>query len=138
MIKLVTFTQAQRLKELGFDYDVIQAYSPSQVKEDGKWVYHYHTGYWELPRNANADHPLSGNYSAPSISEALDWIRDKFQSKGIYLSVRFGTDSKPFYYGEMDDLLRLKGIATCNFDTHQQAESALLDAVLDYLERREK
>ena len=71
-----------------------------------------------------------------TVSEALDWIREK---KNIPSSVHleFEENNKEwFYYGEYGIKGDNRVYDTESFDTHPLAESALLDAVLTYLEKK--
>ena len=127
---IVTYNQAEKLKKLGFDGKVYYAYS-----------YHEGTGNTQLISdfgffnyNKNQDNKFNTYYSAPSVSEALQWIREKYEVYcGIY----------PFMW-------RYKGLAIIQdkynpctvevepLETHPLAETALLDAVLTYLEGKKK
>lgn len=105
MSKLVTFEQAKKLKELGYDKDVVRYY-----KDDGKC-------------------------SAPSTSEALEWFREV---KGIHCSVMLGSyfDGSVRYTGQyLIDVYTdyIEKQTQLYYDTCSEAESALLDALIEYV-----
>lgn len=124
MSELVTYEQAEKLKKFGFNY---------------KTEYYYkHTGfiYTDIFSDYNTPKYDNKRCSVPTVSDALDFIREKYQDKGIYISVKFGNGcGKPMYYGEMQDYSSLKSIATSNYNIYPEAENALLNAVLEYLEK---
>ena len=133
MSKLVTFEQAKKLKELGYDKDVVRYY-----KDDG-FVWRHTSSDNEcrfsvddLGCNSNGD---DGKYSAPSTSEALEWFRE---AKGVPCSVML--------FSFFDDSIRYTGRYRIDvyggwvereteyyYDTHSEAESALLDALIEYI-----
>lgn len=124
--KLTTFEQAQKLCAIGFNRLVDKSYNVST----GEIISHVHV-------NANA---LDGAfYSAHTVSDALDWVRE---DKGIvcYVDVIYHPlRKKAMYIGK---ILSESGLIiqkkTEEFDTHPLASSALLDAVLYYLEQKEQ
>ncbi|WP_306540852.1 hypothetical protein [Dysgonomonas sp.] len=134
MSKNVTLDQAQKLCAICFNRLVDKSYNVST----GEIISHVHV-------NANA---LDGAfYSCPTVSEALDYLREE---KGIACGVH------PFaIYEDMPDgdqhfvkwgyrYVAFKGLSEWQdmnkdvFDTHPLASSALLDAVLTYLEQKEQ
>lgn len=71
-----------------------------------------------------------------TLSEALYWIREK---KGIACGTGLNVNSDNRFLGDyiyeyVIDNNRVDGCS--GFDTHSLAESALLDAVLTYLEKK--
>ena len=124
MSKDVSLEQAQKLCAIGFNRLVDKSYNVST----GEIISHVHV-------NANA---LDGAcYSAHTVSDALDWVRE---DKGIvcYVDVIYHPlRKKAMYIGK---ILSESGLIiqkkTEEFDTHPLASSALLTAVLDYLEKK--
>lgn len=132
MSKIVTFEQAKRITGIGF------------VLKWTTFLYEIATGDIH-----NAYDPLIQCQSsslfikAPSVSEALDWVREY---KGIHCSVSFvfkynditdNVDAQ--YFGQvLQTFPQFIDQVTEEFDTHHLASSALLDAVLTYLEQKEK
>lgn len=119
MSNLVTFEQAMLLKKHGF-------------RE--KTFYHF-TG--ENPivnielKDWNEDE-YSSWVSRPTISDALDWIREE---KGIKCGVYPSDLGYKFRYIPFDTS-RIKSISSQSFKSHPIASSALLDSILTYLEKK--
>lgn len=131
MSKNVTLDQAQKLCAIGFNRLVGKSYNVST----GEITSHVHV-------NANT---LDGAYySCPTVSDALDYLREE---KGIVCSVWFDRkliktkDQKKehcyYYFGVFFIENGINRFTERN-DTHPLASSALLDAVLDYLEQKEQ
>jgi hypothetical protein len=121
-LQLVTFEQAKRLKEIGFEWPVNHYYSvPNGIL--------YQT---ELFAQCNA---ASWWLSAPTIQLALKFFREV---KGIFASVSFGyltTDGDVFLSSSIHDL---NGQVDFNKrqdyikpDEYDEAESALLSHLLE-------
>lgn len=118
MSKIVTFEQANRLEKLGYDTTKLTI-----TTVNGLFT---HT-----------ERPIP-------VHEALDWIREE---KGIDCCAFFNNElfgnldnAKAIYYfkygcnGRM--IYNSWNVDYKSFDTHFLAESALLDAVLTYLEKK--
>lgn len=118
----VTFEQAKKLKELGF-YPKTRDF--------------YHAGgILSCETTLEAWNEFLSAWAAPSVCEALQWIRD---SKNIPCSVHleFEVNNKEwFYYGEWGFKGGNKVFQTGSFSTYPEAESALLDELLTYLENK--
>lgn len=133
MSKDVSLEQAQKLCAIGFNRLVDKSYNVST----GEIISHVHV-------NANA---LDGTYySAPTVSEALDWVREKKGIEcGVYpimIPIRDGLRRMAYAHSAFDlnnNCKRLQlDVSLVKIDTHPLASSALLDAVLDYLEQKEQ
>ena len=141
MSKIVTFEQAEKLKELGFEEETSKEYRTPVVRifEGGKAKFvEREPDVYDTGKHASFYGDVSyDNYiPAPFIHEALDFIREE---KGIPCSVHleFEENNKGwFYYGEYGIKGDNRVYDTETFDTHHLAESALLDAVLTYLEKK--
>lgn len=110
-LQLCSYNHAKRLQAAGFDWPTEAFFYPGGNADI--WVF--------------TDHNKNGKYSAPSIALALKWCRDV---KGVICGVAATTDGSKYVgaYGN-------KGMRDrCVFSTYDEAESALLDAILDYLE----
>jgi hypothetical protein len=132
-LPLVTYEQAKRLHDLGFD---------------GKTNYYFRP-YNSIPRYSTSCYNFNecnddinvGSYqcSAPTVALALKWIRDE---KDIKNEVRFyyrNADYQDYYYqGYLDNHNHKCLDCTLHFDTYEAAESALLDKLLTILEEEEK
>lgn len=136
MSNLVTYTQAQRLKKLGFDEETHQEYRTPVVRvfEGGKAKYvEREPDVYDTGKHVSfyGDVSYDNCTPAPTVSEALDFIREK----GIACAVGL-------YYSNYKKAITYVGsiiekdtaLSTNYFDTHPLAESALLNVVLDYLE----
>jgi len=112
-LQLVSFEQAQRLKKAGFDWPVHARYD----EEGALW------------RSGICDHNTKGIFpSAPTVALAFKWARD---AEGIINFVDCNIDhywrGYLFYDGELGQ--------TALYKTYEAAERALMDAVLDELEK---
>lgn len=132
MSKIVTFEQAERLENIGFDR-IISHY------------YELENGKWGITNTLDKDfkdffirYPDERSIIrlAPTVSEALDFIREK--GTVCYVDVVYNVINKKAMY--LGKILSESGLIiqkkTSDFDTHSLAESALLDAVLTYLENK--
>lgn len=131
MSKLVTFEQAKRLKELGFHNDVLHFY-----KDDGGlYELEYFDREWSFGISSILDdrNYYKGEYNAPSISEALDWFREE---KRVRCAVSMHTHSGNcdfVYYISYYSCSIQNTIVKDRFKTYSEAESALLDALIEYV-----
>jgi len=118
-LQLVNDEQAKKLKELGFDWEV-------------------ETVYWDTPKVLTAAEPANYNdkpelnvFSAPTVALALKWFRDV---KGVFTSIYNNNmvycDLEFDYVGVI--LFDEKRIFTKHYDTYEEAESALLDALIEH------
>ena len=125
MSKLVTFEQAKRLKELGCKLLTHAYYSFDEKLR-------FHTGIYDWNTYATEN-----TYAVPTISEALEWFREV---KGIHCSVILSDyfDGSVRYTGRY--LLDVYGgwverETEYYYDNHSEAESALLDALIEYVSK---
>ena len=118
MSNITTLEQAKRLKKLGFREKVRAYYADVSLD-------------YNNPINWNTDD--DDYYSAPTIPEALDWIRER---KRIICAVDVDYFDGWYYTGKYLDKSKIDFQYTNSFDDHFNAESALLDAVLTYLENK--
>ena len=122
-LQLVSLEQAKKLKELGFDWQVDYYYSiyeDRNILEKG------------LEKNYNEGRRFA--ISAPSVALALKWFRDV--KKSIATIVR----GDNCYFGEVfeDDKTLMTAGRSNKLQTYEEAESALLDALLEYYGERFK
>jgi hypothetical protein len=131
-LQLVTFVQAKRLKELGFDWETNTLYElddfgdtvllDETTAEDFNGIETYLLGEDRYESNEYL-------FSAPTVALALKWIRDE---KKIPCGVTAGTLGKHFasyHYNKM-----LAKIITIG--GYEAAERALLDELLTILEKK--
>jgi len=130
-LQLCSFEQAKALKQLGFDWETELCYNFSFNKESamlftvGMASYEIGSG---MVSKCNANKWGEFYSSAPTVALALKWMRDV---KGIRNGV---CDTPNIYYGDYCEPNRNSRPATLNFDTYEQAESALLDELIKLCE----
>lgn len=141
MSKIVTFEQAEKLKELGFEEETSKEYRTPIVRifEGGKAKFvEREPDVYDTGKHASFYGDVSyDNYiPAPFIHEALDWIREE---KGIACAVGLNVNSENRFLGNYiyEYIIENNRVEGCSgFDTHPLAESALLDSLLTYLENK--
>lgn len=144
MSKIVTFEQAKRLGKHGFNESVNSGYIG--YTKDGELVSRYQYSqdkeYQTIPCWIKA----------PTVCHALDWVREEFNLMcGVYPTMRPSTTiDNPKWASYKWSIMEYKRDAETGlnkveyiernewFDTHPLASSALLDAVLTYLEQKEQ
>ena len=120
-LQMVSFEQAKRLKEVGFDWDVEFGYNDFHTEIPTK------EEFQNLNEDIENDIPY---FSAPTVALALKWFRDV---KKILNSVEL-TNSED-YHGIYNDKYRNYKSTPKIFDTYEAAESALLDELLQLIEK---
>ena len=119
VLQLVTFEQAKRLNEAGFDWGVSFTYDNDGTLEGRN-----------TPFGAANFNNGDGDYSAPAVALALKWCRDV---KGIDAFVKTDPNGREPPVN-LSYLAILGGRLVSNYCRYyDEAESALLDAVLDFL-----
>lgn len=132
-LQLVSFLQADKLDELGFDYPTRERYD---YPDEGMHITESAT-----PRNHNDRfcwvNKKKNGCSAPTVALALKWMRDvKHIPCGVYPrsfwnNVLNIADLEPDeYHGCGKVLSKVIDIVR---DTHEAAESALLDELLELI-----
>ena len=123
MSKLITIAQKKGLRNIGFDFDS-RCYCGGAME----CVCEY----------------MKDEHKLITVSEALDWIREeKMIECGVYpimIPIRDGLRRMAYAHSAFDlnnNCKRLQlDVSLVKVDTHPLASSALLDAVLTYLEER--
>ncbi len=110
-LQLVTHEQARRLKKAGFNTPCSMYYA--STGRVGQYGYLYD------------DNQDDGGCSAPTVALAIKWLRDV---KGIDGNTLLNGKGRYFWYNPTRD------DCSCDFDTYEQAESALLDELLALIE----
>ena len=123
-LQLVTLEQAKKLKELGFDWECIYLYD-----ESGKRCS-------VITKENHNDLPIF--FSAPEIALALKWFRDE---RGMRYNIEFHNDlefrnEEHYEYNYWEDTYNNCKCKWCK--TYEAAESALLDALIEYAEGNSK
>jgi hypothetical protein len=119
-LQLVTFEQAKKLKELGFDWEVETAYNI-----EGNCYFNFHIDNLNNENNYYKS-IYTELYSAPSVALALKWLRDEKKVYGHIIA--FLPDLKIDiwrYYSYSSQ----RGSAG-NYATYEEAESDLLNRLL--------
>ena len=125
-LQLVSLAQAQKLKELGFDYSTIEIFNGSVAD-------------YSLTKKNHNDFEFPT--SRPTVSLALKWFRNV---RGIENAVEtrlnddWTTNYDSMWWHPKDkdgEYFRVCGI---EFPTYGEAESALLDALLEYCENNKQ
>jgi hypothetical protein len=117
-LQLVTREQAERLRELGFNYP----------------VYYWYNSDGSLSNSINPHNKNENGYSisAPTVPLALKWMRDE---KDVAMQILFENDGK-YYAAAIVDMA--DDIECSGRDTYDAAESVLLDKLIPLFENEEK
>jgi len=122
-LQLVTFEQAKRLRNSGFDWELCEAYNCNgRIFKTTEKINHN----W-----------FDGDYSdcsAPTVALALKWCRDEKNISGF---------CQEYYHGWCYEIYSIGNdrISICGndlrifFNTYELAESVLLDEILTILEK---
>jgi hypothetical protein len=122
-LQIVTYEQAKRLKQLGFDWKVNHFISHEDMNPDGE-----HSEIKLGDRLFDYNH-FSDTFSAPTVALALKWIRDE---KGIkYTLVGYMQFGEGCYIHSID-------WQNDRHKTYEAAEKTLLDALLTVLEKEKE
>ncbi|MDR3266238.1 MAG: hypothetical protein LBT24_01530 [Tannerella sp.] len=116
-LKIVSFEQAQKLKEMGFDW--MSRFAPS--------IYYNESG----KLSDSPFYPLEEYYPAPTIALAIKWFRDvkKYECEIYFIRNLSGRDYRQYnIFSHTDKVWLVKD--SKHFDTYEEAESALLDELL--------
>ena len=116
-LQIVTFEQAKKLKELGFDWRVIDFYHKDNPKL--AWVAG-EIDYWYWNQ-------FPYKISAPTTALALKWLRDE---KKIFMNIgqmKFNSKITFYHCDTFSSTIRE------DFKSYEEAESAGLDYALEYL-----
>lgn len=131
MSNIITFEQSKLLKELGYNEPTREYY------ESSGYLITQNESRFILKLKCNSELPTE--YSAPTVSSALDWIREKKHTP-CYVDAGYCHQYNTVgYWGViLSDFGYIKRVQTETSPTHSLAESALLTAVLEYLIEKEK
>ena len=145
-LQLVSLEQAKKLKELGFDWEVIFNYSKKFGSDEItlfsiEFSNDYNTDYGEY------------TYSAPSVTLALKWFRDeKGLNNYVILDGAIGCGGYEIIRYKIGNILEFKEFCFSDkhykriqnkkwedvFNSYEEAESALLDALIEYYENNKE
>jgi hypothetical protein len=124
-LQLVTFIQAKKLKELGFDWETDSLYfSDDKSLSDDYGLYNHNA-------TVNDGEWTCEVFSAPTISLALKWFRDEKNTMSHIVDLEILDSEFPARYN-----FQIKGYESYPgyYDTYEDAESALLDELLTICE----
>ncbi|MDR3132997.1 MAG: hypothetical protein LBU42_03115 [Prevotellaceae bacterium] len=131
-LQLVTFEQAVRLKKLGFDWETTESYDAFlQTLQPLN----------PFPRNFNDKvYTVNGHAlaSAPTVALALEWVRENWLlADWLDFSGEYDEDGEPRFYSNY--LFGKEPRKTSKKAMPRKSiESALLDELLNVLEKEEK
>ena len=142
-LQLVSFEQAQRLKAAGFSWDCETFYQDGSIDNCHNMInYNTNEGYDE---DRKEDYSYFGEddgvCSAPTTALALKWMRDVHY---LFGEVKIGNEPRGLFffevfskYGEFLCGSYLEGDDfSGHYDTYEEAESALLDELLNVLKTK--
>lgn len=117
----VTFGQAFRLKELGFDWECNHWYhylEPDKIIECQTYCNH---NSFERP------------YSAPTLYQTQKWLREK----GLIINIHY---DPVYYYGDIynEGKSDFEYFITENFETYESVLSVMIDKALEILKEENK
>jgi len=128
-LQLVTFNQAVKLKAIGFNW-------PTYFYYEGIEESFLESGNFPVAHNLDNNDGIRKKFirtSAPTVSHALKWMRDK---KGLHAfcdNKYHGWHYEIYSIG--NDAIRIDGNELqIFFETYEEAESALLDELLMLIE----
>ena len=121
-LQLVTLEQAERLKKLGFDWFSWRAHRVTPEDIERLRQAGFGDRYCQLPDVAPKE---IAEYL--TVALALKWLREEKHEVG-HLYWLFHKFFGVYYFNEIQQY-------TEKFDTYEQAESALLNALLDLIEK---
>ena len=122
-LQLVTFEQARRLRAIGFDWFCEYYYNEGDIKNLVKFYCRNHSNSFQN--------------STPTVALALKWFRDV---KGIIANIGYDVWLEPLEINFIGSCYLENGRRYINigkFDTYEDAESALLDKLLNILEKKQ-
>lgn len=126
----VSFEQAKALKELGFDWEVSHFYGLNEANEPKLCRLPDTLGGQD---NHNKYH---GNFSAPTLSQAQKWLREKEIEVGVFANFDGELPNGKWVWlmrkfnTHLYDTVFTEDI---NYDTYEQALSAGIDKALELL-----
>lgn len=120
MEEFVTYEQAEKLAELGFDYKCIACYDEEKFEYTGEYS-NYNSGYYR-----------SNLISAPTLAQVHKWLREV---KGVDITIdhdyhRLDTGDKVMYGLHIGNQATFKTVFYYNYDSYEQAlESGITEAL---------
>jgi hypothetical protein len=137
-LQLVTHEQAQRLKQLGFNWECETFYIDGNIDNSHNMInYNNNEGLFWNKDDYDEEATDDGYCSAPTVALALKWMRDE---KGIrcavnhetWYSTRTEAESNNYYPKRQGEKTGL------GYSIYEAAETALLDELLTILEEEKE
>jgi hypothetical protein len=129
-LQLVTFEQAKKLESLGFDWKTQWYYSifktEKEILKDAGFL-----GQWN-----NGQENLTA-ISAPTVALALKWVRDEKNFYGFCDKNLLGWCFE-IYKADNGGIVYVSHIFDKVGETYEDAESALLDKLLIFIQKEKK
>ena len=125
MTPLCNFAQSKALKSLGYNWDTKAGYAEN---EDGTYE-EWHDREWEL--NRLDVYPYMDDYKAPTIPDAIRFFRIEKGMHGHVFPVFSGTLKWGYGIVDIAEFIAKKQDEPPYFSTYDQAESALLDRLIE-------
>jgi hypothetical protein len=122
-LQLVSYEQARKLKEIGFNWATQHYYT-----KHGNWS--HDMGKW-IDYNKEKNY-----YSCPTVALALKWFREVHEIDcGLEFKLDDDTDTWFYvvWYADRNTKI-LNSSLGMEFGDYEEAESALLDALIKYVE----
>ena len=126
---LVTYEQAAKLKELGFELECPYHFTHSYVRNKTLFFGPKELSNWNKDTFDDAE-----RISAPTLAQAQKWFREK----GIIIIVGFSrySDSEQSYYYDLKRIYNDRVTVGDTADTYEQALSAGIDKALELLKEK--
>ena len=121
-LQLVSFEQAKRLKEAGFDFHCEHRFTNGHKNLLNRWT--------DL-KNANSD---KFDISAPTVAIALKWFRD-VKLIDCAIQIQNNEVEKVLYFGNYFSQQHKAFGFTQDYEIYEAAETALLDELLTLIEK---
>ena len=117
----VTYEQAVKLKELGFDWKVEHSYT-DVIKESAREEWDEEECQWSTVYDINS-------YPKPRLDQAQKWLREE---KKIHIEPKFQY-GRLFNVRIQSETLRLYKVLNSGFETYELALSGGIDKALELL-----
>jgi len=137
--EFVPYELALRMKTLGFDESCFGYYVDGELRGinlgieelGGIKPYYQRFGFHALS-NHNIDNPTKIVVTAPTFSQAFRWFREKYNMKPCF---DWHPTEKYRYciYYSVNTYFQV-----CDFETHEEAELACLEKLIEIIEQKEK
>ena len=130
--EFVPYELAVKLKQLGFDEQCISHYT----------AYGKFSNDYSAPRKYNSEFELGSYISAPTLSQAFRWFREKHNLISIITTIpsfhtMYASKYKSHTYYQFQPFKWVDGKYLIN-DTYEEAELACLDKLIKIVETKQQ